>query len=78
MSEQVPGGGIELSPAEIEALDARWSSCWAPGEVARYLVRPKDQADFDGTIPHMTPVQRATLASLLARVHPGHRWLAGL
>jgi hypothetical protein len=210
----VPGGGIELSPAEIEALDARWSSCWTPGEVAQHLagisapwcvaagwaldlfrggaqtrehgdieiaipaasfpevrdrfpgyafdavssgriwesaapgvltathqtwlrdpatgnylldvfrephdgeiwicrhdetirlpyseiirqtpdgvpylapelvllfkakhVRPKDQADFDGTIPRMTPAQRVTLAGLLARAHPGHRWLANL
>jgi hypothetical protein len=37
MSEQLPDGGIELSPAEIEALDARWSSCWTPQEVARRL-----------------------------------------
>lgn len=37
MSEDLPGGGIELSPAEIEALDARWSSCWTPGDVARRL-----------------------------------------
>lgn len=37
MSEQLPAGGIELSPAEIEALDARWSSHWTPGEVARRL-----------------------------------------
>jgi hypothetical protein len=36
--------------------------------------RPKDQADFDRTIPRMTSAQRATLARLLARVHPGHRW----
>jgi hypothetical protein len=40
--------------------------------------RPTDQADFDGTIPRMTSAQRATLAGLLARVHPGHRWLADL
>ena len=213
MSEELPGGGIELSPAEIGALDARWSSCWAPGQVAQYLAgisapwcvaagwaldlfrggqtrahgdieiavpaaafpevrerfpayafdavgsgriwedaspdvlaathqtwlrepatgkylldvfrephdgetwvcrhdetirlprsevigrtpdgipylapelvllfkakhaRPKDHADFDGTIPHMSTAQRATLAGLLARVHPGHRWLASL
>lgn len=213
MSEELPGGGIELSPAEIDALHARWSSCWAPGQVAQYLAgiaapwcvaagwaldlfrgvqtrehgdieiavpaatfpevrerfpayafdavgggriweeatpdvlaathqtwlreratgkylldvfrephdgetwicrrdetirlprsevightpdgipylapelvllfkakrpRPKDQADFDGTIPHMSTAQRATLAGLLARVHPGHRWLASL
>jgi hypothetical protein len=213
VSEQLPGGSIELSDSEIEALDVRWASCWTPGEVARrlagiavpwcvaagwaldlfrgrqtrkhgdieiaipaasfpevrdrfpeyvfdgvgdrriwedatpdvlaavhqtwlrdpatgnYLVdvfrephdgdtwicrrdetirlpyrdiihrtadgipylapelvllfkakhaRPKDQADFEGTVPHMTPAQRETLAELLARVHPGHPWLAGL
>jgi Aminoglycoside-2''-adenylyltransferase len=213
MSEQVPGGGVKLSPSEIAALDARWSSCWTPGEVTRLLAglpapwcvaagwaldlfrgvqtrehgdieiaipaahfpevrdrfpgyafdavssgriwenaapavlaathqtwlrdpatgnylldvfrephdgdtwicrrdetirlpyseiihhtpdgvpylapelvllfkakhaRPKDEADFDTTIPHMTPAQRTTLAGLLARVHPGHRWLANL
>jgi len=213
VSEQVPGGGVELSPTEIEALGARWSACWTPGEVARrlsgiaapwcvaagwaldlfrgtqtrehgdieiaipaasfpevrgrfagyvfdavssgriwenaapdvlaathqtwlrdpatgnYLLdvfrephdgetwtcrhdatirlpysevicrtpdgipylapelvllfkakhsRPKDQADFDATIPHMTPAQRTKLADLLARAHAGHRWLADL
>jgi hypothetical protein len=209
----LPGGGVQLSPAEIDALDARWSSCWTPAQVARYLTgiaapwcvaggwaldlfrgaqtrehgdieiaipaasfpevrdrfpgyafdavdsgrvwenaapgvlgttsqtwvrepvtgnylldvfrephdgetwicrrderirlpygeiigrtpddipylapelvllfkakhaRPKDQADFGETVPHMTALQRATLADLLARVHPGHRWLADL
>jgi hypothetical protein len=213
VSEQVPAGGIELSPAEIEALGARWSSCWTPGEVASHLAgitatwcvaagwaldlfrgtqtrdhgdleiavpaaafpevrdrfpgyafdavssgriwadaapgvlaathqtwlrdpatgnylldvfrephdgqtwvcrhyetirlpyreiihcteggipylapelvllfkakhaRPKDQADFDRTVPHLTRAQRTTLAGLLARAHPGHRWLACL
>jgi hypothetical protein len=213
VTDQVPGGGVELSPAEVEALGARWSSCWTPGEVARnlagiaapwcvaagwaldlfrgtqtrehgdieiaipaagfpevrdrfpgyvfdavssgriwenatsevldathqtwlrepatgnylldvfrephdgqtwvcrrdeairlpyseiirltadgipYLVpelvllfkakhaRTKDQSDFARTVPHMTSVQRTTLARLLARVHPGHRWLAHL
>ncbi|MFE6097759.1 nucleotidyltransferase domain-containing protein [Streptomyces massasporeus] len=38
MSEQLPSGGIELSPGEIEALPARWSSCWTPSEVAQQLV----------------------------------------
>jgi hypothetical protein len=37
VSEQLPRGGIELSPAGIEALDARWSSSWRPSEVARRL-----------------------------------------
>ncbi|MFD7710163.1 nucleotidyltransferase domain-containing protein [Streptomyces sp. NPDC059786] len=41
-------------------------------------VRQKDQADFDATVPHMSPAQRDALAELVARVHPGHRWLADL
>jgi hypothetical protein len=40
--------------------------------------RPKDQADFDATVPRLTPAQRKTLSELLARAHPGHRWLANL
>ncbi|MGW2874351.1 nucleotidyltransferase domain-containing protein [Kitasatospora sp. NPDC001225] len=213
MSEQLPDGGVELSPDEIEALPARWSSCWTPGEVAQRLagigtpwyvaagwaldlfrgrrtrahgdieigipaagfpevrdrfpgyafdaagsgriwadaapevlaavhqtwlrdpatgdylldvfrephdsdtwicrrdetirlpyreiihhtrdgipylapelvllfkakhVRDKDQSDFDATVPYLTPAQRETLTGLLARVHPGHPWLADL
>lgn len=213
MSEHLPGGGIELSPDEIEALHARWSSCWTPSEVVQRLAgidtpwyvaagwaldlfrgrqtrvhgdieiaipaasfpevrnrfpgyvfdavdsgriwadatpdvlaavhqtwlrdpatgsylldvfrephdgdtwicrrdvrirfpyrdiirhtedgipylapelvllfkakhaRPKDQADFDGTVPHLTSTQRETLAELLARAYPGHPWLADL
>lgn len=38
-------------------------------------VRPKDEADFEETLPHLDPDQRSTLAGLLARVHPGHVWL---
>jgi uncharacterized protein CbrC (UPF0167 family) len=213
VTEQLPAGGIELSPAEIEALGARWSHSWAPSDVARHLAdiaapwcvaagwaldlfrgrqtrehgdieiaipaasfpevrgrfpgyvfdavgsgriwedatpdalaavhqtwlrdpatgnylldvfrephdgdtwicrrderirfpyseiihhtqdgipylapelvllfkakhaRQKDQADFDATVPRMSRAQRETLAGLLARVHPGHRWLADL
>lgn len=37
MSEQLPRGGIELSPDEIATLSARWSSCWTPTEVAQRL-----------------------------------------
>lgn len=40
--------------------------------------RPKDQADFDATVPYLSPEQRASLARLLDRVHPGHPWSAGL
>ncbi|TYR51444.1 nucleotidyltransferase domain-containing protein [Streptomyces parvus] len=213
MSEQLPDGGTELSPREIEALDSRWASCWTPGEVARRLAgvqapwyvaagwaldlfrgrqtrahgdieiavpagrfpevrrrfpgyvfdaagsgriwedaapdvlaavhqtwlrdpatgdylldvfrephdgdtwicrrdgsvrfpydeivhrtrdgipylapelvllfkakhaRPKDQADFDAAVPYLTSEQRACLAGLLDRVHPGHPWAAAL
>lgn len=41
-------------------------------------IRPKDQADFDATVSHMTTTQHARLAELLTRVHPGHHWLARL
>lgn len=37
MSEQLPGGGVELQPEEIEALDARWANAWTPSEVAAHL-----------------------------------------
>lgn len=37
MSEHLPEGGVELSPAEVEALGARWASCWTPDVVARRL-----------------------------------------
>lgn len=37
MSERPPAGGIELSPADIEALDARWSLPWTPSEVTQRL-----------------------------------------
>jgi hypothetical protein len=40
--------------------------------------RPKDQADFDATVPHMTSAQRETLAELLAHARPGHPWLVDL
>lgn len=38
--------------------------------------RPKDQSDFEETVPQMTSAQRRTLAELLTRAHPGHPWLA--
>ncbi|GIJ09962.1 hypothetical protein Van01_31760 [Micromonospora andamanensis] len=41
-------------------------------------VRPKDQSDFDGTLPLLTGVQRETLTRLLRQVHPGHAWLTAL
>ncbi|MEY9848975.1 hypothetical protein [Streptacidiphilus sp. MAP5-3] len=40
--------------------------------------RPKDQADFESTVPQLTTRQRARLAGFLAHTYPGHRWLEGL
>ncbi|WP_089115107.1 nucleotidyltransferase domain-containing protein [Streptomyces sp. SS07] len=40
--------------------------------------RPKDQADFDATVPYLSPEQRTALGQLLDRVHPGHPWSTGL
>lgn len=40
--------------------------------------RAKDQADFEETLPHLDPAQRATLAEYLGRLHPGHAWLERL
>jgi hypothetical protein len=37
---------------------------------------PKDQADFDAVVPRLEPERRRWLADRLARIHPGHRWLA--
>lgn len=40
--------------------------------------RPKDQGDFETTVPHLSSRQRATLADLVGQLYPNHRWLAGL
>jgi len=40
--------------------------------------RPKDDADFEGALPLLSPERRAWLRGTLARVHPGHRWLGAL
>ena len=40
--------------------------------------RPKDNADFAGVLPLLSPARRAWLAGALARVHPDHRWLDAL
>jgi hypothetical protein len=37
--------------------------------------RPKDDADFAGVLPLLDPARQAWLASALARIHPGHRWI---
>ena len=40
--------------------------------------RDKDEADFEAVLPLLGPERRAWLADALARVHPGHAWLARL
>ena len=40
--------------------------------------RPKDRADFVGVLPLLAAHQQAWLSVALLRIHPGHRWLAGL
>lgn len=40
--------------------------------------RPKDRADFDNALPHLTDAQRTWLGSALTTVHPSHEWLAWL
>lgn len=50
---------------------------WALLFKAKHL-RPKDQADFDATLPHLTAHQRDTLRRLLTRIHPGHPWIAAV
>jgi hypothetical protein len=40
--------------------------------------RPKDQADFESTLPYLSAAQRAALAGWLDRRYPGHRWLPRL
>ncbi|GAB3815623.1 hypothetical protein GCM10028820_13500 [Tessaracoccus terricola] len=41
-------------------------------------LRPKDQADFDATVPRLDARRRTWLADALAVAHPGHPWLAAL
>jgi hypothetical protein len=41
-------------------------------------LRPKDQQDFDATLPALTMGQRRWLRSALTTASPGHRWLDAL
>lgn len=40
--------------------------------------RPKDQADFEATLPRLEPERRDWLRAALELVHPRHNWLAAL
>ncbi len=45
---------------------------------ARHLHEEKNQADFAATLPRLESERRVWLRDALARVHPGHPWLAAL
>ena len=40
--------------------------------------REKDEADLAAVLPRLSEADRHWFADALARVHPGHRWLAEL
>lgn len=40
--------------------------------------QPKDEADFAGVVPLLTPEARGWLSGALQRVHPGHAWIGRL
>lgn len=45
---------------------------------AKHAAEPKNQADFAGTLPLLEPDAVGWLRWALARVHPGHPWIAAL
>jgi hypothetical protein len=45
---------------------------------ARHADEPKNQVDFEATLPRLEPGQRRWLAESLELIHPGHRWLGEL
>ncbi|MFE2976192.1 nucleotidyltransferase domain-containing protein [Streptomyces sp. NPDC059258] len=73
--------GIRLPYSEVIHRDREGTPYLAPELVLLFKAkhaRPKDRRDFDETVPHLTSAQRGNLAELIARVHPGHPWLADL
>jgi len=45
---------------------------------AKHAAEPKNQADFAGALPLLDPESAGWLRWALARVHPGHAWIAAL
>jgi hypothetical protein len=43
---------------------------------AKHAHRDRDQADFEAAVPLLEPERRQWLMEALARIHPGHPWLA--
>lgn len=54
-----------LTPEIVLLFKAKWA-------------RPKDDEDLSGVLPLFDRERRSTLRDLIARVHPGHRWLEQL
>jgi hypothetical protein len=54
-----------LAPEVVLLFKAKW-------------VRPKDDEDLRGVLPLFERERRFALRNLVARVHPGHRWLEQL
>lgn len=57
------------------------SAIWLPEIVLVYKVRlrrPKDEPDFDATLPLLSAERRAWLRDTLARTAPGHHWITRL
>lgn len=61
------GAGIPYLAAEIVLLFK-----------AKHAAEPKNQADFDGTLPLLDAAAVAWLRWALPRVHPGHPWIGAL
>jgi hypothetical protein len=45
---------------------------------AKHSQQPKNQEDFDATLPRLEPERQQWLRDALELVHPGHSWLAKL
>ena len=45
---------------------------------AKHSQLERNELDFADTLPHLDAARRAWLSKALARVHPGHEWLAAL
>lgn len=70
--------GIRLPYDRVITMTAGGVPFMAPEIVLLFkakAARPKDEADLTGILDHLDSDQRAWLAEMLARVHPGHRWL---